>query len=59
LELLKSFLGELPSTEEVCKLALKKCNLNLEEALMMLTDPDKINDLAEEVDQQTEAEQVH
>ena len=44
------FLGELPESEEVCKLALKKCNLNLEEALIMLTDEEKIKDLCYEVD---------
>lgn len=49
LENLKMFLGDLPSTEEVCKLALKKNNLDLQEALMMLTDPEKLVDLADEV----------
>ena len=39
-ETLKLFLGELPCSEEVVKLALKKCKLNLEEAMLMVTDPD-------------------
>lgn len=29
----------------VLRLAVKKCNMNLEEAIMMITDEDKINDL--------------
>ena len=46
---MKGFLGELPASDEVCKMALKKCNLDLSEVLMMLTDPDKLVDLADEV----------
>ena len=40
LNTLRAFLGELPCSEEVAKLALKKCKLNLEEGLIMLTNPD-------------------
>ena len=40
LNTLRAFLGELPCSEEVAKLALKKCKLTLEEALCMLTNPE-------------------
>ena len=40
---IKEFGFDLP--DAVLKLALKKCNLNLEEALLMLTEEDKVNDL--------------
>ena len=49
LELLRQFLGDLTSSEEVTKLALKKCKLNLEDALIMLTNPESTADLEEEV----------
>lgn len=29
----------------VMKLAIKKCNMNLEEVIMMITDEEKVNDL--------------
>jgi hypothetical protein len=55
LNTLRAFLGELPCSEEVAKLALKKCKLNLEEALCMLTNPDQVGDLEEEVRREQEA----
>ena len=48
MENLKAFMGDFMCSEEVIKLALKKCKLNLEEAIFMVTDPDKIADLEEE-----------
>jgi hypothetical protein len=45
-------LGDLPASEEVTKLALRKCKLNLEEALTQLTDPDVIAVLEQEVKQE-------
>jgi len=55
LETLKAFLGELPCSEEVTKLALKKCKLDLQEALVMLT-TDQVADLEEEVRTEQEAD---
>jgi len=46
---LRAFIGDLSCSDEVTKLALKKCKLNLEETLMMVTNPDAIADLEEEV----------
>jgi len=43
------FLGDLGLDREVIKLALKKCNLELEEAMLMITDEVQLNDLQEEV----------
>jgi hypothetical protein len=55
LNTLRAFLGDLPCSEDVAKLALKKCQLNLEEALCMLTNPDQVADLDEEVRREDEA----
>jgi len=46
---LRAFLPDLQASDEVTKLALKKCKLSLEEALLYLTDPERIADLEEEV----------
>jgi hypothetical protein len=51
---LKMFLGDLPCSEEVVKLALKKCKLNLEEVMLMVTEPDRVNDLEEEIKREQE-----
>lgn len=40
IETLKAFLGDLSCSEEVTILALKKCKLNLEDVLIMVTNPD-------------------
>lgn len=48
-ETLKMFLDGLKATDNVIKLALKKCKLNLEEAILMLTNPDQVIDLEEEI----------
>ena len=53
---LRAFLGDLPTAEGACKLALKKCNLNLEEVIMMLTDPDRVAELTEEAENLEAAE---
>lgn len=42
-------------SDEVIKLALKKCNMNMEEAVVMFFDEDKVNDLQEEVRKNEEA----
>lgn len=54
IETLKCFLGELTCSEEVVKLALKKCKLNLEETLFMVTNSDQVADLEEEVRKEQE-----
>jgi hypothetical protein len=47
---LKEFLaGEMACSDDVTKLALKKCKLDLNAVMMMLLDPDSINDLEEEL----------
>jgi hypothetical protein len=48
-ETLKMFLEDLKASNEVIKLALKKCKMNLEEAILMLTNPDQVIDLEDEV----------
>lgn len=40
---LRDFGLDLPTP--VLQLAIKKCNMQLEEALLMLTEEDKVNDL--------------
>lgn len=42
---LKIFLGDIDLSNEVIKLALKKCNMSLEEAMLMITDEALANDL--------------
>ena len=49
LQTLKMFLDGLNASDEVIKLALKKCKLNMEEAVLMLTNPESVEDLEEEV----------
>ena len=44
---LKEFGFQLP--DAILKLAIKKCNMNLEEALFMLTEEEKVNDLQTEL----------
>lgn len=56
-ETLKMFLEDLKASNEVIKLALKKCKMNLEEAILMLTNPDQVIDLEDEVRQDQEANQ--
>lgn len=51
---LKAFLGEFLCSEDVIKLALKKCKLNLEETIFMVTNPDQVADLEEEVRREQE-----
>lgn len=52
---LKEFLaGEMACSDDVTKLALKKCKLDLNAVMMMLLDPDSINDLEEELRQEQE-----
>lgn len=47
---LKEFLGgEMACSDDVTKLALKKCKLDLNEVMMMLLNPDSVNDLEEEL----------
>ena len=48
-------MGELNCSEDVVKLALKKCKLNLEETMLMVTNQDQANDLEEEVKREQEA----
>ena len=38
IETLKCFLGEMGMPDAVLKLAVQKCNMNIDEAAMMLTD---------------------
>lgn len=45
LENYKSFMGDCGLSDQLIKLALKKCNLNLEETIMMMTNEDLLNDL--------------
>ena len=58
LDTLKSFLGDLICSEEVTKLALKKCKLNLEEAMMMVTSEDQVQDLQEEIRREQEQHDI-
>jgi DNA replication protein DnaD len=37
---LKLFLGDFGCSEDVIKLALKKCKLNIEETIFIVTEPD-------------------
>mmetsp|Transcript_22806 Transcript_22806/g.22023 ORF Transcript_22806/g.22023 Transcript_22806/m.22023 type:complete len:137 (+) Transcript_22806:557-967(+) len=59
IEQMQAFLGgDLDIPTSVIKLALKKCNMQLEEALCMLTDEFTISDLQEEVRKLEEAKQA-
>ena len=42
-------MGDLGLRDEVLKLALVKCKLNIEEAIMMATNPDQIKDIEDEI----------
>jgi len=44
-------------SDDVVKLALKKCKLNIEETIFMVTNEEGIRDLEEEVRQEQEQEQ--
>jgi hypothetical protein len=39
------FFEDISISDPVLKLAIKKCNLNLDEVVCMITDEEKINDL--------------
>ena len=54
---LKAFLGECTASDEVIALALKKCNMNLEEAITMVITDDSIAELQTELDKEKEVEQ--
>lgn len=54
IENLKMFLGGIDLPEAVIRLAIKKCNKNLEDACLMLTDDISVTDLVEEVRRQEE-----
>ena len=54
---LQEFLGGFDLPEPIIKLALKKCNLKVEEAIIMITDEDQVNDLQEEFRKQEEQKQ--
>lgn len=52
LEMLRSFLGDLPASEKACKLAIKNCGLeNINEAINMLYDPDLVAEFEKAADQ--------
>ena len=55
LEQVKMFLGDIDLPEAVLKLAIQKCNMNVEEVVMMITDENAINDLQLEVRKTEEA----
>mmetsp|Transcript_14932 Transcript_14932/g.23133 ORF Transcript_14932/g.23133 Transcript_14932/m.23133 type:complete len:89 (+) Transcript_14932:3192-3458(+) len=46
---IKAFMGDLGVADEVLQLALKKCKMNTEETIFMVTNEDQIKDLQEEV----------
>ena len=48
-EELKMFLGETEATEEVIGLALKKCKLNIEDAILMVITEEGISELQAEL----------
>lgn len=48
-------MGDIDLPAPVIKLALKKVNLQLEKAIMMITDEEQVNDLQEEIRKQHEA----
>ena len=54
---LKVFLGETDCSDEVIGLALKKCNLNLEEAILMVITEESIAELQAELIKDTEDQQ--
>jgi len=49
------FLGDIDLPEAVLKLAIQKCNMNIEEVVMMITDENAVNDLQLEVRKAEEA----
>ena len=50
-------MGELSCSDDVLKLALSKCKLNLEETIFMVTNPDAIADMEEEIRREQESNQ--
>ena len=48
-ETLKAFMGDLGCSDQVLKLALSKCKLNLEETIMLVTNREAIADMEEEI----------
>ena len=54
---LKVFLGETDCSDEVIGLALKKCNLNLEDAILMVITEESIAELQAELINETEDQQ--
>ena len=54
---LKAFLGECTASDEVIALALKKCNMQLEEAINLVITDDSIAELQTELDKEKEVEQ--
>lgn len=50
-------MGCMEQPDNVIKLALKKCNMNIEEAVFMFFDEDKVADLTEECRKIDEANQ--
>lgn len=55
-ETIKSFLGDMGLEDAVIRLAVKKSNLNQEEAVNMLFEPDRVQDLIDELQRQEEKE---
>ena len=43
------FLEGINLDYEIIKLAIKKCNMQLDEEMLMITDEEQVNDLNEEV----------
>ncbi len=52
---LKEFMCDIELPDSVLKLAAKKCNLDLNEIMMMILDEEKVSDLQEEVRRNEEA----
>lgn len=52
---LKAFMEDIELPDAVLKLAAKKCNLDINEVMMMVLDEEKVSDLQEEVRRNEEA----
>lgn len=55
MEQIAIFLGDMDIPKEVLKLAIQKCNMDVEATVIMITDEERINDLQEEIRRNEEA----
>jgi hypothetical protein len=58
-ETIKDFIGEMGLEDAVIRLAVQKSNLNIEDAVNILFDPDRVQDLMDELQREEEKQSPH